>query len=67
MMSSAAGPLVGTEAIKMMVTIVPTLAQRVRMEELQRTFPKLLWMDIVDEGLSRYEMLEAMDKEARGQ
>ena len=51
----------------MLVTIVPTLAQRVRMEDLQRTFPKLIWSEIVDEGLSRYEMLEAMDKEASGQ
>ncbi len=48
----------------MLVTVVPTLSQRVRLEELQRTFPKLLWMDILDEGLSRYEMLEAMSKEA---
>lgn len=66
-MNSVAGRLAGMGAIKMLVTIVPTLAQRVRMEDLQRTFPKLIWSEIVDEGLSRYEMLEAMDKEAKGQ
>lgn len=47
----------------MMVTIVPTLAQRTRMEELKRTFPKLLWMDVLDLGLTRLEDIEYYLKE----
>lgn len=47
----------------MLVTIVPTLAQRARMEELKRTFPKLLWMDVLDLGLTRLEDIEFYLKE----
>lgn len=47
----------------MLITIVPTLAQRVRMEELKRTFPKLLWMDVIDLGLTRLEEMEQVNKE----
>ena len=62
-MSSVVGRLAGMEAIKMLVTIVPTLAQRARMEELKRTFPKLLWMDVLDLGLTRLEDIEFYLKE----
>lgn len=47
----------------MIVNIVPTLAQRTRMEELKRTFPKLLWMDVLDLGLTRLEDIEHFIKE----
>lgn len=47
----------------MLTTIVPTLAQRTRMEELKRTFPKLLWMDVLDLGLTRVEDIEHFLKE----